>query len=816
MTTKRNNRLLIPVIALALAALPALGQDKVPGTTFSLTFGSQGGSGINESSKLQQYEVIKQGFVLFHAALSWQDAKGGYLKFKGRNVGLDDQSASLVGGKEGAWKLSLSLDQNPNWYSNTGATLYSQDPSGGFRLPDGMRDSLQRIWSPWRGTGSTELAAPANSNDNRFWSYRDYLSGAQAVDLRYVRKTSKASLDYMALKNWNFKFSYQRENRDGTQPLIFYGPVIAEIAQPIKYMTDELRAGFDFSRGHLFADASFSFSTFTNGNPFSTVDNPEKLKNTLYYWNQAVDVNFVTGSNTSRLWNAPDNRAVNLDLTAGLTLPLRHTFTLTYQTGSMMMDRTLIPQSTNPLLATSATVPDPNFSLTPEYPSINAQFDTQLVMFNISGAPLRKFGYSGYFRSYELKDKMQEYIFHSRVNRDGAGSYSSTGTGTAMSGYKTDVLKGEVHYSLVRGLRFGVNASHKKTSYDDREYLSITDNSFGLTVDANLKWAGFRGSYNSVNRTPGAFNPDAAATSVRPYTLAEDGTTKVYDLGNQPGFFMADLNKRKGNIYNAALTLTPFNRLAATFFVQKLDNDYTETDVGLKAMKMSNYGVDLVWSLNERFSLNGGLIAETYNMDSNFWYSPQNAAPNSTVLINPADRYENFIENKANTYRLGFQLEIIPDKLDLTSDYDYSKGRSNSTFNIAAGGVLGGDINFPTNTTTVNFPSVGPYTAYPEANNTTTIWKTMLDLHVSAHFTVGVMWWMQKYDHADYALDNLGLYMQPGSSFYARNADGTLNTDVVNNLYPLLDPSANKALFLGARVPNYNANIFRGSISYRW
>ncbi len=828
MTTTRNNRLLIPVIIIALAALPALAQEKDPKTTFSLSVGSQGGTGLNESSKLQEYEVIKQGLVLFNAAFSWQGASGSYLKFQGRNLGLDDQSASLDLGKASSWKLSLSLDQNPRWFSNTGATLYSQDPSGAFRLPDGMRDSLQRIWSPWRGTGSTEPAAPANSNDNRFWSYRDYLSGAQPVDLRYVRKTGKASFEYIALKDWNFNVSYQRENRDGTQPFTFTGsggPGIVEIAQPIKYMTDDFRAGVDFNRGHFFADGSFSFSNFTNDAPYSTVDNPQQLKNTLYYWNPAVQANFVTGSNSMRLWNAPDNKAMTLDLSAGLVLPLRHTFTLTFQAGSMSMDRDLIPQSTNPLLATSATVPNPDFTLIPEYPSINAKFDTQLVMLNISGQPFRDFGYSGYYRSYELKDKMEELNFHSTVSRDGSGSYSSTGTATGLAGYKQDVLKGEVHFMPLRGFRLGANLSQKKTSYDEREYLSITDNSVGLTVDANVKWAGFRGSYSTVTRTPGAFNPEAVATSVRPYTLAEDGTTKVYDLGNQPGFFMTDLAKREGNSYNAALTLNggltlgtlaPMGNFAVTLSIQGLDNDYPHTDVGLKKMKMSNIGVDLAWTLSERFSLNGGFIAETYNMDSNFWYSPKNAAPESTVLINPEDRYENFIENKANTYSLGFRWDIMPDRLDLTSDFDYSKGRSNSTFDIAAGGVLGGDINYPTNTTTVNFPSVGPYTAYPEVNNATTIWKTRLSYRVNAQIEVSLLWWMQKYDAANYALDNLGLYMQPGSALYARNADGTLNTEVVNNTYPLLDPSANKALFLGAMVPNYNANIFRGSISYRW
>jgi MtrB/PioB family decaheme-associated outer membrane protein len=819
MTMKRNNRLLILVIALAMAALPAFAQDKGPKTTFSLSIGGQGGTGLNESSKLQEYEVIKRGLILLNAAFQWQGANGRYLRFQGSNFGQDDQSASMVWGKESSWKLNLSLDQNPRWFSNTGASLYSQNAPGEFRLPDGMRDTLQRIWSPWRGTGSTEPAAPTNSNDNRFWSYRDYLSGAQPVDLRYVRKTAKASFDFIALKDWNFTVSLQRESRNGTQPFVFTGtggPGLVEIAQPIDYTTDELRAALDFTRGRFFADGSFSFSKFTNDVPFSTVDNPQMLQNVLYYWNPAVQANYVTGSNTMRLWNAPDNKALNLDLSAGLTLPLRHTITLTFQTGRMSMDRALIPQSTNPLLATSATAPDPNFSLIPEYRSINAKFDTQLVMFNVSGQPLRNFGYSGYYRSYELKDKMEEYIFRSTVSRDGSGSYSATGLSTGLSGYKQDALKGEVHFTPLRGVKLGLNAGRKKTSYDDREYLDITDTSLGVTLDANYKWAGFRGAYSNVKRTPGAFNPDGPETYVRPYTLADDGTTKVYDLGNQPGFFMTDLTKRTGNFYNAALTLTPLNNFAATFFYQGLDNDYPDTDVGLKTMEMSNLGLDLVWTLSQRVSLNGGLIAEKYNMDSNFWYSPQNGAPSSTTLINPEDRYWNFIENKAYTYQLGFRWDIIPDRLDFASDFDYSKGRSNSSFFVVAGGVLGGDINFPTNTTTVNFPSVGPYTGYPEVNNATTIWKTRLSYRVSTNITLGFLWWMQKYDSANYALDNLGLYMQPGSSLYARNADGTLNTEVVNNIYPLLDPSANKALLLGAMVPNYNANIFRGWISYRW
>lgn len=815
----RTKRLLIPVISLALAALPVLAQDNAPKTAFRLTLGTQGASGINDSSKLQEYEVIKRGLVIFDAAFDWHGAKGGYLRFAAKNLGLDDQSASLAGGNEGFWKLSLTLDQNPRWFSNTGATLYSQSMPGTFKLADGMRDSLQRIWSPWRGTGSTEPAAPANSNDNRFWSFRDYLPGAQPVDLRYVRKTSRAGFEYTGLKDWAFSLALQRENRNGTEPVVFTGtggPGIIEIAQTIDYRTDELKAGVDFAHGRIFANGSVSYNNFTNGVPYSTIDNPQRLMNVDYYWNPTARVNYVTGSNSMRLWNAPDNKALTFDLTGGISLPLRHTVTANFQMGRMSMARDLIAQSTNPNLATSATNPDPNFTLAPEYPGINAKFDTQMVMLRLTGAPLKGFGYSASFRTYELKDKMEEYVFHSTVNRDGSGSYSSTGLATRLSGYKTDALKGEVHYSFIRGFRVGLNLGQKKTSYAEREYLSVTDRTIGVTLDANVKWAGFRGAYSSADRTPGAFNPEGPATYVRPYRLAEDGVTRIYDLGNQPGFFMTDLTKRKGRVFNAALTLSPVDRLAATFFCQGFDNDYPDTDVGLKKMTATNFGADLVWAVTEQFSINAGLIDETYKMDNNFWYSPGNSAPESTDLVNPEDRYWNFIANDARTLSLGFRWDVLPDRLDVGSDFDYSKGVSRSTFEIASGGVLGGDINFPTNTTTVNFPTVGPYTAYPEVNNTLTIWKAQVTYHLNPQIDVGFLWWWQKYVAADYALDYLRFYMLPGSSLYAINPDGTTNTAIISTVYPNLDPSANKAYFLGATVPDYDAKIFRLFVRYRW
>ncbi len=116
---------------------------------------------------------------------------------------------------------------------------------------------------------------------------------------------------------------------------------------------------------------------------------------------------------------------------------------------------------------------------------------------------------------------------------------------------------------------------------------------------------------------------------------------------------------------------------------------------------------------------------------------------------------------------------------------------------------------FPTNTTTVNFPQM-QYLNLPQVFNATTTWKTWLSYHVDRNVTVSVMYWLQKFDQADWAYDMVGNYMLTGSALYASTPGA------VANIYPQLDPAANRALFLNAVVPNYNANIFRVSVNYRF
>jgi hypothetical protein len=160
MATKNIIRLTALAVAAFLLALPASAQwgpeeEKncfTKGEAGSLTLAGQGGTGLADSSKLQQFETMPKGVFVPCAAFSWTNDKNYFIDARGTKLGLDDQFASFIGGKKGGFTLKLGWDQNPNWTSNTAQTPYSESRSGNtafLHVPDGMRLGLQNVYTPW-------------------------------------------------------------------------------------------------------------------------------------------------------------------------------------------------------------------------------------------------------------------------------------------------------------------------------------------------------------------------------------------------------------------------------------------------------------------------------------------------------------------------------------------------------------------------------------------------------------------------------------------------------------------------------------------
>ena len=69
--------------------------------------------------------------------------------------------------------------------------------------------------------------------------------------------------------------------------------------------------------------------------------------------------------------------------------------------------------------------------------------------------------------------------------------------------------------------------------------------------------------------------------------------------------------------------------------------------------------------------------------------------------------------------------------------------------------------------------------------------KIRLAYHVSKNLTASALYWKQKYDNTDWQTDLHAAVHGPTSI-----------------------PGANRWFFLGARIPSYDADIFRASLTY--
>jgi hypothetical protein len=781
MTMKNIARPIALAAILGTLALPASAQwgpeeEKncfLNGKKGTITLSGQINDAQGDSSKLEQFEEIPKGVLVPCAAYTWSNEKY-YFDAKTIDIGYDDQFLGGLFGKKGGFLLALSWDQNPNWQSNTARTPYTESSAGVLRAPDSMRLALQNNYVPWVpptasnpvGTGS----APANPTVPGFYAVENYVNlGLPTFDLRYVRKTGRAGFTVPVGQNLVFDASYAREKRDGNKNTTFYGGPDYEVATPIDYVTDNFRFGGDFAKGRFFLAASVDFSEFKNDVPFVEIDNPERLELANPTNGRAVvnDVGFF------RLWMPPDNQAYQADFTGGITLPSRHKLTASFSTGNMKMDMGLQNNiSTNPNLATSATAPNPAFTIVPPYGSIEAQYDTFMGQVKFNGNPVKWLGYTLSWRKFELEDKTDDYHFNSTVRGDVGASYNATGFTREHEGWSIESLRGLVYVTPVQGLRLGASYGQDKRSYDIREYADVTDDVFALTADYAHSLFTLHGAWTTLDRKPGDPNEQAIQPTWQ-------GATQT------------DIVEATRHILSGFLTFTPTGKLAITLNGAKTTNEFPESVTGLLDQSFDMFGIDATYTVSDKLSLFAGYVYEKYFFKMEAAYIPRGLQP----PFDPANLWQNDTEDKVDTFRAGLDWVLVPDKWDLNATFDYTKPRSDSQYFFELPGTPIGGLNeangiFPANVPPIpGFPAT-TFDSFPLVSKTFIMAKVRLAYHITKNFTASAMYWKQKYDNTDW------------------------QTDLTQPYMGRVDPGSNRWFFLGANIPSYDANIFRASVTY--
>ncbi len=771
--------------ALALPASAQWGPEEekncfLKGKKGTVTLSGQINDAQGDSSKLEQYEEIPEGVLVPCAAYSWSNEKY-FFDAKAIDIGYDDQYIGGLFGRKGGFLLDVSWDQNPNWQSNTARTPYTETSAGIFSVPDSMRLALQNVYVPWVpptasnpvGTGT----APANPTVPGFYAVENYVNlGLPAFDLRYVRKTGRAGFEVPVGKSLVLNASYARETRDGNKNTTFYGGPNYEVATPIDYVTDNFRFGGDFAKGRFFFGASVDFSQFTNEVPFVEIDNPERLEMVNPTNGRAIfnDAEFF------RLAMYPDNEAWQADFTGGITLPARHKLTASLSTGNMSMDTALQNISTNPNLQTSATAPNPLFTVVPPYGSVAAEYDTFMGQVKFTGDPIRWLGYIVSWRKFELDDKTQHYHFTSTARGDVGASYSADGFTREHEGWSIESLRGEVHVTPITGLRLGASYGQDKRTYDIREYADVTDDVWTFTGDYAHRLFSLRLKYDILDRKPGDSNEEAI-----PPTWA--GATQT------------DITERSRHMFSGFLTVTPTEKLAITLNGATTSNEFAESVTGLLDQSFDMFGIDASYAVNDKLSVFAGYVYEDYFFKMAAAYIPRGGAP----PFDPANQWQNDTDDKVDTFRAGLDWTLVPDKWTLNATFDYTKPRSTSTYDFALPGTPIGGLNeangiFPANVPPIPGTTPFAFDSFPTVLKKFTMAKIRLAYNVTERITASVLYWKQKYDNEDW---QTGSPMPPTG-------------DVVQPYMGRVDPGANRWFFLGATIPSYDANIFRASVTY--
>lgn len=179
-----------------------------------------GGGYVDEASaKFGDYRGLEDdgGYVIAGAEGGVALESGYRLDYSLQDLGLDSRSATIEGGKQGAYEFGLSYDRIPHTISDTGETIWSG--SRDLTLPAG-----------WVRAGSTAgMTALGASLRN--------------VEEGYDRDRYGVFGRFMLGDAWSVALDYRRDERSGTRhKYASFGSAAMELLRPVDDATDRFEA----------------------------------------------------------------------------------------------------------------------------------------------------------------------------------------------------------------------------------------------------------------------------------------------------------------------------------------------------------------------------------------------------------------------------------------------------------------------------------------------------------------------------------------------------------------------------------------------
>lgn len=471
------------------------------------------------------------------------------------------------------------------------------------------------------------------------WVSAGTTAGFTALDASLVprviesdRRTIGIGGSFKPTWRWAVSADFRRREKDGVRIWGASSFTTASLtAAPIDYTTDEVELGLSWRSARSFLALGWFLSEFENDNA-------------ALRWDQPFTAS--AGAETPAIAQAPDNRFQQLRLNGGYAWPaFRTVVNVAAAAGQIEQNAAFLPYTVNPNLATD---PLPRVAL-------DGEVDTTHLALSLNSRPIDK-GRVRFSYRYDERDNGTTIDTWNRVIVDTFVSGTAE-TNTPYS-YERSKLAISGDYDLFSTLRVGGGYERREIDRDFQEVASQTeDMSF-----ARARWRPnasieieVRGG--TAERDIDAYNEDLAA-----------------DFGQNPLL-------RK---YNLAYRFREFGELRASWSPGRLpigvsvragrtDDDYTQSQLGLRRGREDRLSADLSWFIGERasawFSL-GRENLESEQLGSEFG--------------GPAD-WRAFHDDRFVNLAAGFRVSGIADRLDARFSVMSSQGESAIDIDSAAG-----------------------------------------------------------------------------------------------------------------------------------
>jgi len=548
-TMNAHTRQVIPLSVIAAALLAAFGpalateSEEVARLTkpeSTVSFGL--GYADTDGRRFGQYTgANEQGaYGLFNADIVRRDdATGTWLRFTGRNLGLENRELRFDHERQGNWRYFVDFSQTPRfepYLVNTAVT----------------------------GIGSANLTIPTA------------LTTGTNVDLKTKREAIGLGFDKLFLGNFNLQVRFRNEEKDGARlsgrgtfgPGVVGGPVFGgfEFApEPINSTTRQLEVILGYTGERLQLSGGYYGTAYNNQYSGLSFSNASFVPTNLSY------------PPSSPIALPADTQSHQLHLTGGysFTPTTRGTFKIAY-TKAAQDDAFVTGVSLAPGIGNN----------------LQGRLDTTLVQMGLTARPLPKLSLRANLRYEDVDDKtpIAQYF------TVGLGPLSTFNGNNEPHSFRTTSGRLEASYVLPMAFRLtgGLDYEEKKHNFSPVRIVTHRDKTEETSYRVELR--------RSMSETvTGALAYIHSERDGSPFMLTTLNGGAIAPSGNRVA--PINIADRKRDKVRLSVNWTPADPLSLQFAVDESRDDYAQIHAlgtGARKGEARNYSVDAAYTFSDK------------------------------------------------------------------------------------------------------------------------------------------------------------------------------------------------------------------------